>query len=62
MLKDVMSARRNVMNKCGECGRLFDEPGHFYLSGEFWGAPFTEKVLCCPYCESECYEETEEEE
>ena len=50
------------MNKCGECGRLFDEPGHFYLSGEFWGAPFTEKVLCCPYCESECYEETEEEE
>ena len=49
------------MYRCSECDKLFDEPGHFYSSGEFWGAPFTEKVPCCPYCESEYYEETEEE-
>lgn len=53
--------RKKRMYKCSECNKHFDEPGHFFISGEFWGAPFTEKVPCCPYCESENYEETEEE-
>lgn len=48
------------MYKCSECDKLFDEPGHFYLSGEFWGAPFTEKIPCCPYCESEFFVDVDE--
>ena len=48
--------------KCRECDRYFDEPSCFFEHGEYWGAPYTEKIECCPDCNSVCYEEIEEEE
>jgi hypothetical protein len=50
------------MYKCRECDRYFDEPSWFFEHGEYWGAPYTEKIECCPHCKSVCYEEVEEEE
>lgn len=54
--------------KCYDCGKVFDEEdaGTYYESrGEFWGAPCSERMSCCPFCRSddiEEYEETEDEE
>lgn len=42
------------MYRCNECDKEFEEPvKRAVLSGEFWGAPFTEYGDTCPYCKSE---------
>ena len=45
--------------KCLDCGHIFEEgeEGHRYENGECWGAPYSQKIACCPLCEGE-YEET----
>ena len=50
--------------KCYDCGHLFEEGEEavWYESGEFWGAPFQQRMSGCPYCHgaygevSECEE------
>lgn len=53
------------MYKCRDCGEYFEEPEIYYEKHEFWGAPCTEEIQCCPYCESNDFDESwkvEEEE
>lgn len=39
---------------CADCEKEFEKPvKRAVLSGEFWGAPFTEYGDTCPYCKSE---------
>ena len=37
---------------CPDCEKEFEEPKRCSISGEFWGAPFTEYYSGCPYCKS----------
>lgn len=51
------------MYKCNECGCEFEEPRVFQdYRGEFWGVPAYETMWVCPCCESEDYDEIEENE
>lgn len=39
---------------CADCEKEFEKPvKRAVLSGEFWGAPFTEYGDTCPYCKSD---------
>ena len=41
------------MYKCFNCGKELEYTVRLpVMSGEFWGAPFTEYDNCCPYCKS----------
>lgn len=40
------------MYRCDNCEKEFEEPERCSVSGEFWGAPFTEYYRGCPYCKS----------
>lgn len=44
---------------CYDCGNRFDYP-HIVIEsrGEFWGMPAFEEMGYCPYCGSECWDET----
>ena len=45
--------------KCLECGHIFEEgeEGHYFENGQYWGAPYSQKISCCPLCKGD-YEET----
>lgn len=39
---------------CADCEKEFEDPvRRAVISGEFWGASFTEYGDTCPYCKSE---------
>lgn len=40
------------MYRCNNCDKEFEESKRCSISGEFWGAPFTEYYSGCPYCKS----------
>ena len=45
---------------CADCEKEFEDPvRRAVMSGEFWGAPFTEYGDTCPYCKSEYIYEIE---
>lgn len=62
MLKDVMSARRNVMNKCGDCNSLFDNHDVIRVRSCIKGQEIVKEKWVCPECGSSYFWETEEEE
>ena len=41
--------------KCLECGHIFEEgeEGHYFENGECWGAPYSQKIYCCPLCKGD---------
>ena len=42
------------MYLCNDCQEEFERPVHRpVMSGEYWGAPFTEYGDTCPYCKSD---------
>lgn len=53
------------MFKCDDCGEVFEETGVKTESEqyEYWGYGFTHAhhYECCPFCGSEDFKETEEE-
>lgn len=40
---------------CLNCNRIFEdnETANHKEYGEFWGAPYSEIISACPYCDSE---------
>ncbi len=41
------------MYKCNDCLNEFETPNVDYETSEFWGNTLTERVDCCPHCQSD---------
>lgn len=51
------------MYRCNDCGCEFFQPKVVEESrGEFWGIPCSETMYYCPNCESDDFDETDEDE
>jgi hypothetical protein len=51
------------MYRCNDCGCEFCQPKAVEESrGEFWGIPCSETMYYCPNCESDDFDETDEDE
>ena len=50
------------MFRCNDCENEFYEPEIIKeYRGQFWGMPAYEDVYCCPFCQSDDYEEVIDE-
>ncbi len=48
------------MYKCRDCKEYFDTPKAYEDKVEFWGSITSMYSYCCPYCESEDFDDAYE--